>query len=342
MSATSNIAAPTREELARFLRAPLRHALRELEAARRSCVAPARRAQVQLYAPLYVSSYCANDCAYCGFRSSRAAQRVRLEPEQACDEARALSEHGHRSIDLVSGESPGERFVDQLCRTIEQILRLTPIERIHVNVGALSRVQYRRLFEAGARGCHVYQETYDAEVYSRVHRAGPKKDMRRRLEAPQRALDAGFESLGLGVLLGLGSDRAGEVVALCEHASTLARRRPALRLGFSLPRLRPAADEAAWPETAPAVDGEFVKLLAFLASRFPSADISVTTRERPRLRDFLLARCATKVSAGVQVSAGGYRAGMADSASQFRVADRRSLREMERVIRACGKQPVYA
>ncbi len=332
-----------RDEIARFMGAPLRSALRALDALRRERPDDSRWSQILLYAPLYVSSYCSNDCGYCGFRFSRKAPRQRLTPEQACDEARALAEQGQRSIDLVSGESPSQGFVDQLCRTIELIRRLTPIEHIHVNVGSLASRHYRALVSAGARGCHIYQETYDPTAYAHAHRLGPKSDMQRRLDAPQRALEAGFEALGLGVLLGIAPDAAGDLAALCEHAAALARARPTLELGFSLPRLRPTPGEPAWPNAAPVNDAEFIKALIALKLRFPSAGLSLTTRETPRLRDFLLARCVTKVSAGVRVSVGGYRAGGASSsAAQFSLADERSLDEMRRVIEACGKTPVFA
>jgi 2-iminoacetate synthase len=93
---------------------------------------------------------------------------------------------------------------------------------VHLNLGALSTAQYRRLHDAGAVGYHLYQETYDAEVYQAVHPAGPKRDMAWRLEAPARAASGGFESLGLGVLLGL-AEPTEDLARLMEHAREVGR-----------------------------------------------------------------------------------------------------------------------
>jgi 2-iminoacetate synthase len=113
--------------------------------------------RVILFAPLYVSSACLNDCVYCGFRRSRRGARVKLGPDEALREARHLAAQGHRTLDLVSGELPTERFVDEVCELCARILAGSAIERINLNVGVLSAAQYGRLRASGARACHVYQ-----------------------------------------------------------------------------------------------------------------------------------------------------------------------------------------
>ncbi len=294
--------------------------------------------RVQLFAPLYLSDACLNDCAYCGFRKSHRRRRVHLSLERALFEARALAARGLRRIDLVSGEVPTDPFVDQVARAVEAILASTGIERVHLNVGALSVAQFRRLRSAGALACHLYQETYDVEVYRRVHRSGPKRDLAWRLEGPERALRAGFEVLGLGVLLGL-AEPAAELAALTHHAERLRAAFPGVSLGFSLPRWVPADRECSFHVEHALDDGLFERCLLFVRTRFPDAHLTLTTREGAALRDALLPMGITQLSAGVRTAPGGYGAEPGGT-EQFQVGDGRSLEEVAQAVRAAGLIPV--
>jgi 2-iminoacetate synthase len=332
-------AAPIEREFAEFLAVPLARLL-EREGPR---LAALRREhfgdEVAVFAPLYLSSACTNDCSYCGFRRSAPIERVRLDPSQALDEARALAAEGHRSLDLVTGEVPTDAFVDYVATVASRILGETPVRRLHLNLGSLSLEQLKRLRSSGAVGYHVYQETYDPSVYLAVHTNGPKRDMARRLEMPERVLEAGFPSVGLGVLLGLAPIER-EVAMLAAHAHELRRLHPQVRIGFSLPRIRPADAACRCRGAVEVSDEVFVRALLFLRREFPDAHVTVTTREAPELRDELLRLGVTKVSAGVSTSPGGYASTRPDAAAQFSVRDRRSLAEVEIAIRAAALRPV--
>lgn len=330
------------ERLDRFLALSTAEAI---EQARRACAEDPRairRDEVHLFAPLYLASPCANDCTYCGFRRSARVQRMILGPAELLAEARVLADAGHRSIDLVTGEIPRDVFVDSVCRAVELVRARTPIERVHLNLGALSEAQYRRLRNAGAVGYHLYQETYDPTTYTRVHPAGPKRVMAWRLEAPARALSAGFEHIGLGVLLGLAGMRA-ELVALVRHARGLRRAHPNARLGFSLPRLKAHGADRTGAAPFAVDDRDFLKAFLFLAGELPDAHLTITTREPAAIRDLLIATCATKASAGAHggasVRPGGY-SGLAATEPQFAIHDGRSLAEVAAVVERAGKRPV--
>jgi 2-iminoacetate synthase len=184
-------------------------------------------------------------------------------------------------------------------------------------------------------GYHLYQETYDVEAYFAAHRGGPKRDMAYRLDAPRRALAAGFEAVGLGVLLGLGPARA-DLAALVAHARLLEGAFPRAQLGFSLPRWQPAQ---AVPELAgwPVSDEELCALFLFLRLELPRAHLTLTTRESEPLRDRLLPLGLTKLSAGVSTSPGGYSG--AEAVPQFHIQDRRSLSAVAARVRAAGLTP---
>ncbi len=89
-----------------------------------------------LFAPLYVSNMCANECLYCAFRASnRAVHRRALTQDEVAEEVRNLVRHGHKRVLLVAGESyPQEGFryildcIDTIYRTKEgpgEIRRVT-------------------------------------------------------------------------------------------------------------------------------------------------------------------------------------------------------------------------
>ena len=303
---------------------------------------------VRLFAPLYLSNACTNDCVYCGFRRSSSYERNRLSIEEAVAEANALHDRGIRTIDLVTGEIPADPFVDYVCEATAEILGQTGITRIHLNLGSLSTDQYKRLRLAGAAGYHVYQETYDAEAYFRVHRSGAKREMAFRLEAPRRVAEAGFSYVGLGVLLGLGHLRD-DLASLAAHAALLSEEYPGLGLGFSLPRVQTMDADPGYAPAHSVSDDDFVRAMLFLRLADPGAHLTLTTRERPEIRDLLLRYGVTKVSAGVSTAPGGYvtdevisdDVGGSGGREQFQVADERSVAEVTALVKEAGLTPIF-
>jgi len=300
--------------------------------------------EVRIFAPLYLSNACTNDCVYCGFRRSSVYERNRLSIEEAVSEARALHSRGIRAIDLVTGEIPADPFVDYVCQSTGAILGETGITRVHLNLGSLSMDQYRRLRQAGAVGYHLYQETYDPEAYLRTHRSGGKREMASRLEAPRRAAEAGFDYLGMGVLLGL-SDVKQDVTDLAAHAAIVQEEYPGIHLGFSLPRVQAMDADPGYAPAHPVSDDDFIRAMLFLRLAHPRAHLTLTTRERPEIRDMLLAFGVTKLSAGVSTAPGGYVAATVNDGNgareQFDVADERSVDEIAALVSKAGLTPVF-
>ena len=300
--------------------------------------------KVGIFAPLYLSNACTNDCVYCGFRRSSTYERNRLSIEEAVSEADALHSRGIRAIDLVTGEIPADPFVDYVCQATEAILRRTGITRVHLNLGSLSGDQYRRLRQAGAVGYHLYQETYDPEAYLRTHRSGGKREMASRLEAPRRAAEAGFEYVGMGVLLGL-ADLRSDVTGLAAHAAILQDYVPRLQVGFSLPRIQTMDADPAYTPARPVSDEDFVRSMLFLRLAHPRAHLTLTTREAPEIRDLSLALGVSKLSAGVSTAPGGYVAAAGNeqtgARAQFDVADERSVDEIVALVSEAGFTPVF-
>src|SRR6266702_3916959 len=235
---------------------------------------------MRLFAPLYLSNECINNCSYCGFSRDNAILRVTLSVDEVVAEARYLWEAGFRQILLVAGEHP--KFVSGNY-LVECVRALAPdFPSIAIEVGPMASEDYDPIVRAGAEGLVVYQETYQRAVYAELNTAGHKRDFDYRLDCPERAYSAGFRRLGIGALFGLWRWQD-EAVALAAHVDYLLRRCWQAQITVSLPRLRPAA--GGFRPLFSISDRELAQLVCALRISFPQVGIVLSTRERPSLRD---------------------------------------------------------
>src|SRR5438270_7320631 len=256
---------------------------------------------MRLFAPLYLSNECINNCRYCGFSRDNPILRVTLNLEQVVAEGRHLAAEGFRHVLLVAGEHP--KFVSQVYLA-DCVRALAPdFSSISIEVGPMETADYLPIVEAGAEGLVVYQETYDRETYADLHTAGPKRDFNWRLDCAQRGYAAGFRRLGIGALFGLWRWQE-EALALAAHVDYLLRRCWQAQITVSLPRLRPAA--GGFRPVFSISDRELAQVVCALRISFPQVGIVLSTRERPSLRDALLSLGVTMMSAGSHTEPGGY------------------------------------
>jgi 2-iminoacetate synthase len=320
---------------------------------------------IRLFAPLYLSNECINNCKYCGFSRDNAILRVTLSVEEVMREARALLTQGFRNVLLVAGEHPkfvSTHYLEDCVRALHD-----EVPSLSLEVGPLEREDYRGLVAAGADGLTVYQETYDRAVYLQIHTSGPKRDFNWRLETPERAFAAGFRRLGIGALYGLADWRL-EALSLAAHAEYLLRHCWKASLTVSLPRLRPHA--GAFQPLTQVSDRELVQLAAALRLCFPDVGLVLSTRERPQLRDGLIQIGITLMSAGSHTEPGGYTGAGRDKTHlterghirpvvtgasewapsdqrqtnatvQFDIADTRSPQEIAALLQRLGYEPVW-
>jgi 2-iminoacetate synthase len=317
---------------------------------------------IRLFAPLYLSNECINNCKYCGFSRDNPILRVTLSVDEVMCEARALKEQGFRNILLVSGEHP--RFVSNSYLTDCVRAVHEEIPSVSVEIGPMETRDYVPLVAAGSDGLVVYQETYDRDIYSDMHIAGPKRDFDWRLETAERAYAAGFRRLGIGALFGLGDWRA-EAIAVAAHAAHLLRHCWKAQITVSLPRLRPCAGE--FEPLTELSDRNLVQLLCALRLFLPDVGLVLSTREPAKLRDGLIPLGVTLMSAGSHTEPGGYTGAGADkihltqrgrivelssgasewstsrrtATGQFEIADDRSPEEIADVISRLGYEPVW-
>jgi len=316
---------------------------------------------IRLFAPLYLSNECINNCKYCGFSRDNPILRVTLSVPEVLRESRALTGQGFRNILLVSGEHPKFVSTGYLAACVGALHPEVP--SLSLEVGPMETEEYRPLVQAGADGLVVYQETYDRAVYARMHTAGPKRNFDWRMETPERAYAAGFRRLGIGALYGLGDWRL-EALSVAAHADYLLRNCWKAQLTISLPRLRPCAGE--FEPLTQISDRELVQLVCAFRLMFPDAGLVLSTREPAKLRNGLVPLGITLISAGSHTEPGGYTGAGKEkihhtqrgrivelgasewaagpdlhATSQFDIADERSPQEVADLIRRLGYEPVW-
>jgi 2-iminoacetate synthase len=313
---------------------------------------------MRLFAPLYLSNECINNCKYCGFSRDNPILRVTLSVDEVVAEAQHLAGQGFRQVLLVAGEHPKFVSRDYLAECVRALAR--DFSSISIEVGPMETEDYVSIVEAGAEGLVVYQETYNRGVYAEMHTAGPKRDFNFRLDCVERGYAAGFRRLGIGALIGL-SRWQDEAIALAAHLEHLFRNCWQAQITVSLPRLRPAA--GGFRPLFSMTDRELAQLVCALRITFPQLGIVLSTRETATLRDALALIGVTMMSAGSHTEPGGYtRKGREHlhrtvrgrmiapeyqdgedqlATGQFEISDERSPAEIAEVLRRRGLEPVW-
>ncbi|MCX7818480.1 MAG: [FeFe] hydrogenase H-cluster radical SAM maturase HydG [Kiritimatiellae bacterium] len=306
--------------------------------------------RIVTFAPLYIGNACVNDCQYCGLRSgNRSMPRQILTAEELRAEVETLAGRiGHKRLIIVFGEHPATD-VEFMCETIRIIYSVKvrarvgwgQIRRVNVNAPPLRTAELRQLKQAGLGTYQVFQETYDPDVYRRVHPSGFKANYAWRLYTMHRAMEAGIDDVGLGALFGL-ADWRFEVMGLLAHAIELER---ACGIGphtISFPRLEPADNAPYVQETRWRVsDEELERAVVLIRLAVPYTGMILTAREGPAMRRRLIGLGVTQTDASSRIEVGGYAGGRADRAQdpsrqQFELGDTRSLDDLVRELAQMG------
>ena len=303
-------------------------------------------ARLVLFAPLYVSNLCTNDCLYCAFRvKNKELKRRALTQDEIRREVEILVDQGHKRVLLVAGEScpkQGFQYVLDSIATIYDVKRGNgEIRRVNVNVAPLSVDEFRALKGTGIGTYQLFQETYHRETYRRMHVSGKKKDFDWRVTGMHRAMEAGIDDVGIGVLFGL-ADWRFEVLALMQHIRELERSYGVGPHTLSMPRLEPASgSDIAEEPPMPVGDVDFRKLVAILRLAVPYTGMIMSTRETPNLRRETFALGISQISAGSRTNPGGYAEDEHFDEAQFQLGDHRSLDEVIRDVAELGYVPSF-
>ena len=303
-----------------------------------------------LFAPLYITNLCVNNCLYCAFRKdNKELQRKTLSLDEIEEETRYLVLTGQKRILLVAGEHPKKATVEFIGEAIDRIYTINingnNIRRLNVNTAPLSVDQFKELKSFGIGTYQCFQETYHFSTYQQMHSDGPKKDYAWRLYAMDRALQAGIDDVGIGALFGL-TEYKFETLALLMHALDLDYKYGIGPHTISIPRLEPALNAPAALNPPHAVDDlSFKKLIAVIRLAVPYTGIILSTRERAELRRELFEVGVSQISAGSRTAPGAYKESQQSvdkhALEQFQLGDHRMLDEVVRDITSLGYMPSF-
>lgn len=302
--------------------------------------------RIVMFAPLYLSNYCVNGCTYCPYHAkNKQIARKKLTQEEIVREVTALQDMGHKRLALETGEDPVNSPIEYVLESIRTIYGIRhkngAIRRVNVNIAATTTENYRKLKEAGIGTYILFQETYHKENYEKLHPTGPKHDYRWHTEAMDRAMDAGIDDVGIGVLFGLNTYRY-DFAGLMMHAEHLEKVFGVGPHTISVPRIRNADDiDAASFENAVS-DELFAKMVAVIRIAVPYTGMIISTRESQATREKVLDLGVSQLSGGSRTSVGGYAAPEeAEHSEQFDVSDTRTLDEIVSWLLELGYIPSF-
>ena len=293
--------------------------------------------RIVMFAPLYLSNYCVNGCVYCPYHlKNKKIARKKLTQEEIKREVVALQDLGHKRLALEAGEDPKNNPIEYILESINTIYSIKhkngAIRRVNVNIAATTIENYKKLKDAGIGTYILFQETYNKESYEMLHPTGPKHNYNYHTEAHDRAMEAGIDDVGLGVLYGLSTYKY-ELVGILMHAEHLEATFGVGPHTISVPRLRPAddIDVSEFPEALS--DEIFQKIVAIIRLAVPYTGMIVSTRESQKTREKVLHLGVSQISGASSTSVGGYadRAeGIKEeiTSAQFDVDDDRTLDEV--------------
>ena len=301
--------------------------------------------RIVMFAPLYLSNYCVNECRYCPYHHSNChIARKQLTQEEIVKEVTALQDMGHKRLALETGEDPVNCPIDYVLESIKTIYSIKhkngAIRRVNVNIAATTVENYRKLKEAGIGTYILFQETYNKKSYEYLHPKGPKSNYAYHTEAMDRAMEGGIDDVGVGVLFGLNMYKY-DFVGLLMHAEHLEAAQGVGPHTISVPRIRPA-DDVDLDEYSNAIpDDIFQKIVAILRIAVPYTGIIISTRESEETRAKVLELGVSQISGASSTSVGGYAEREEENSAQFEVNDTRTLDEVVGWLLDLGHIPSF-
>ncbi|WP_294402827.1 [FeFe] hydrogenase H-cluster radical SAM maturase HydG [uncultured Clostridium sp.] len=303
--------------------------------------------RIVMFAPLYLSNYCVNGCVYCPYHhKNKHIRRKKLTQEEIKKEVIALQDMGHKRLALETGEDPVNNPIEYVLESIKTIYGIKhkngAIRRVNVNIAATTVENYAKLKEAGIGTYILFQETYNKKAYEELHPTGPKHDYAYHTEAMDRAMDAGIDDVGCGVLFGLNLYKY-DFVGLLMHAEHLEAAKGVGPHTISVPRVR-RADDINPDEFDNGISDEiFKKIVAVLRVTVPYTGIIISTRESQETREKVLELGVSQISGGSRTSVGGYveKEKEEDNSAQFDVSDNRTLDEVVKWLMDLGYIPSF-
>ena len=302
--------------------------------------------RIVLFAPLYLSNYCINGCVYCPYHlKNKTIHRRKLTQTEIRNEVIALQDMGHKRLAIEAGEDPRNNPIEYILESIDTIYNIKhkngAIRRVNVNIAATTVENYKRLHDANIGTYILFQETYHKANYEALHPTGPKSNYAYHTEAMDRAMTAGIDDVGIGVLFGL-ETYLYDFIGLLMHAEHLEAKFGVGPHTISVPRIC-MADDIDINDYKNAVPDEiFHKIVAVLRIAVPYTGMIVSTRESAKNREKVLELGVSQISGGSRTTVGGYVESQdAEHSAQFDVTDQRTLDEIVQWLLTLGHIPSF-
>ena len=302
--------------------------------------------RIVMFAPLYLSNYCVNQCVYCPYHlKNKHITRKKLTQEEVKQEVIALQDMGHKRLAIEAGEDPVNNPIEYILECIKTIYSINhkngAIRRVNVNIAATTVENYRKLKDAGIGTYILFQETYHKETYEKLHPAGPKHNYAYHTESMDRAMEGGIDDVGLGVLFGLELYKY-EFAALLMHAEHLEAAHGVGPHTISVPRVKRADDIDPDQFDNGISDEIFCKIAACIRVAVPYTGMIISTRESAELREKIIRLGVSQISGGSRTSVGGYQEEeRPHDTEQFDVSDQRTLDEVVNWLMTAGYIPSF-
>ena len=303
--------------------------------------------RIVMFAPLYLSNYCVNGCVYCPYHfKNKTIARKKLSQDEIKQEVIALQDMGHKRLALEAGEDPRNNPIEYILESIKTIYGIHhkngAIRRVNVNIAATTVENYKKLKDAGIGTYILFQETYHKQNYEALHPTGPKSNYAYHTEAMDRAMQAGIDDVGLGVLFGLNTYKY-DFTGLLMHAEHLEAAYGVGPHTISVPRICPADDVSLQDFPDAISDDIFSKIVAIIRITVPYTGIIVSTRESVASRRKVLELGVSQISGGSRTSVGGYATPepAEENSAQFDISDTRTLDDIVAWLLDMGHLPSF-
>ncbi len=305
--------------------------------------------RIVMFAPLYLSNYCVNNCVYCPYHfKNKEIPRKKLTQDEVRDEVIALQDMGHKRLAIEAGEDPVNNPIEYILDCIKTIYSIKhkngAIRRVNVNIAATTVENYKKLKDAGIGTYILFQETYHKDSYEKLHPTGPKHDYAYHTEAMDRAMDGGIDDVGLGVLFGLDMYKY-EFTGILMHAEHLEAVHGVGPHTISVPRVKRASDIDPNVFDNSIDDDTFAKIIACIRIAVPYTGMIISTRENETCRDKVMGLGISQISGGSRTSVGGYAGYSPEErphdTEQFDVSDQRTLDEVVKWLMEKGYIPSF-
>lgn len=303
--------------------------------------------RIVMFAPLYLSNYCINGCTYCPYHlKNKHIARKKLTQEEVKNEVIALQDMGHKRLAIEAGEDPVNNPIEYILECIKTIYSIKhkngAIRRVNVNIAATTEENYKKLKDAGIGTYILFQETYHKESYEKLHPTGPKHNYAYHTEAMDRAMNAGIDDVGLGVLFGLELYKY-EFAGLLMHAEHLEAVHGVGPHTISVPRIKHADDIDPSAFDNSISDDIFAKICACIRVAVPYTGMIISTRESKECREKVIKLGVSQISGASKTSVGGYaeEESEEENSEQFDVSDKRTLDEVVQWLMSFGYIPSF-